>query len=70
MRAIKIFLDDIATDHIGCVVENLNHFQNIAATMCAKNEMFVAALDEPAYECTKRILQTEFNGNFSIENVK
>lgn len=70
MKAIRVYVDSTDTDLIGSVVEKLNSFEDTAANMIAANEIFIAAVGRCAIKYAECVVQTAFNGELTIQNVK
>nr|DAD92315.1 MAG TPA: hypothetical protein [Myoviridae sp. ct9MV2] len=70
MKAIRVYVDSTDTDLIGSVIEKLNSFEDTAANMVAANEIFIAAVGTCAIKYAKCVVQTAFNGELTIQNVK
>lgn len=70
MRAIKVHFDEVGTDRLGGLVEKFNDFPDTTAVMCDANSIFVAAMGQCALQYAKCVIEVEFRGEFSIENVK
>lgn len=70
MKAINVYVDEESTDKVGAVVEKLNGFDEIVATMVGAKEIFVAACGECTMLYAICILETEFKSELSIKYVK
>ncbi len=70
MRAINVYVDEESTDKVGAVVEKLNGFDEIVATMVGEKELFVAAVGICAIKYAICIMETEFEGELSVKYVK
>lgn len=70
MKAIRVYVDSTDTDLIGSVIEKLNLFEDTAATMVTVNEIFIAAVGKCALRYAECVVQTAFNGELTIQNVK
>lgn len=70
MRAIKVFFDEVETDRLGGIVEKLNDFPDTSAVLCGANEIFASAMGQCAMQYIKSLLEVNFRGAYTIENVK
>ena len=70
MKAIRVYVDETDTDKIGGVVEMLNGFEEIVATMVNADELFVATESECGIRYAICVLETEFKKEITIQYVK
>lgn len=70
MKAIKICVKDENISKIDFVIGKLNSFEDTAALMCDKHELFVAAVGKCAIRYAICVLKAEFGEELSIQYIK
>ena len=70
MKAFRVYLDNTDLDYIGSVVERLNSYDDIIATVVDTQELFVAAVGQFAVNYAAATVNTSFGGKVSIKYVK
>lgn len=70
MEAVKIYVDEINSYKLGCIAEQFNSYEDLAAIMIDARTIFISGAGPCAIKWAETVIATEYDGEYSVEIVK